>query len=108
MDEIRNTAKLVKEALEKYPQARNSDSYLYYVICRDKLSAMGLDIDRVSLSNGLLYRDSYSLPPFETVRRTRQKLQSQYPELASDPEVECARLENQKEFLEYAREGVTV
>ena len=33
MNEIKNTSKLVKKALINHPEARNSDNYLYYVIC---------------------------------------------------------------------------
>lgn len=103
MNEIYKVAKRVRTTLEKHPKTRNSDSYLYYIICRDILAALGLDIDRVSLSDGLLYRNSYSLPNYETVRRARQKIQEHCPELAALPEVEAVRIENEKEVREFVR-----
>ena len=103
MHEIYKVAPLVREALERYPQARNSDTYLYYILCRDILSENGLDIEKVSLSDGLLYRGSYSLPNYETVRRTRQKLQENCPWLASVPEVEAIRIKNEKQVREFVR-----
>ena len=38
MNEIYNVAKLVREALENYPKARNSDNFLYYIICKEQLA----------------------------------------------------------------------
>lgn len=103
MNEIKNTAKLVKKALINHPEARNSDNYLYYVICHDLLAEIGLNIDKISLSQSLLYRKEYNLPPFETVRRTRQKVQEHHPELCGTDEVEEARSYNEDAFREYAK-----
>ena len=103
MNEIKNTAKLVKKALINHPEARNSDNYLYYIICHDLLAEMGLNIDKLSLTNALLHRKVYNLPNFETCRRTRQKIQADCPELAGSDEVEEARAELETEFREYAK-----
>lgn len=103
MHEIKNTAKLVKKALINHPQARNSDNYLYYVICHDLLAEIGLNIDKLSLSNALLNRKVYGLPNFETVRRTRQKIQADCPELCGSDEVEEVRSYNEDAFRDYAR-----
>ena len=103
MDNLRNTTKLVKEALLNSIRARNSDNYLYYLICKGKLQGQGLDIDSVSLKDGLLNRQEYGLPNFETVRRTRQKIQEHCPELSGTIEVEAIRAINEEAFREYAR-----
>lgn len=103
MNEIQSTSKLVKEALINHPDTRNSDNYLYYVICRDLLAKIGLNIDSISLSNALLNRKIYNLPPFETVRRTRQKAQEKCPELAALFEVEAKRAELEEKYREFAR-----
>ena len=103
MNEIKHTSKLVKKALINHPQARNSDNYLYYVICHDLLAEIGLNIDKLSLTNALLNRKVYGLPNFETVRRTRQKIQAECPELCGTDEVEEARSYNEDAFREYAK-----
>lgn len=103
MNGIKHTSKLVKKALINHPQARNSDNYLYYVICHDLLAEIGLNIDKLSLSNALLNRKVYGLPNFETVRRTRQKIQSECPELCGTDEVEEARIYNEEIVRDYAR-----
>lgn len=103
MNDIKHTSKLVKKALINHPEARNSDNYLYYIICHDLLAEIGLNIDKLSLTNALLNRKVYNLPPFETVRRSRQKIQKYCPELAGTDEVEEARAELETEFRDYAR-----
>lgn len=104
MDNIRNTSGLVKEVLISDKKARNSDNYLYYLICKAKLAGSGLDISKVSLEDGLLRRKSLNLPNFETVRRSRQKVQQTLPELAGDSKVNEVRMIREEEFRNYARE----
>lgn len=103
MNEIKNTSKLVKKALINHPEARNSDNYLYYVICHELLADIGINIDSISLSQALLYRKEYNLPHFETVRRTRQKLQAECPELCGNDEVEEVRAYKEEMFRDYSR-----
>ncbi len=103
MHDLKTTTKRVKNVLEMHPQARNSDNYLYYIICKEQLEKQGLDIEGITFANALLNRKAFCLPPFETVRRTRQKLQEKIPDLAALPEVEAARLELEEEYREFAR-----
>lgn len=103
MESIRNTAELVRAALEHNTKARNSDTYLYYVICKGLLNAKGIKIDKISLKDGLLHRKEYNLPNFETVRRTRQKIQRNHPELAGTEEIEVMRTIKEEQFRDYAR-----
>lgn len=106
MKRIKDVTELVIASLKAHPQARNSDNYLYYIICKDKLEKQGLNIERLSFANALLQREAYDLPPFESVRRARQKAQVKYPELAALPEVEDARLQLETEYREYARGSI--
>ena len=105
MDEIRHTSNMVQNALETNPNTRNSDTYLYYVICREKLQEQGIDINSISLQEALLHRKEYNLPNFETVRRSRQKIQENHPEYSSNSAVKAIRAEREMEFRQYAREG---
>ena len=103
MNDLRSVAKLVEKALINHPEARNCDNYLYYVVCHELLEKIGLNIDRVSFSSALLNRKAYGLPPFETVRRTRQKIQEHHPELRGSDVVEETRAYMEDVYRDYAR-----
>lgn len=100
--ELKNTTAIVKKLLTYNPQTRNSDDYLYFKVCET--------IAPESISNKfwyvLLNRKHYGLPAFESVRRTRQKLQETYPELAGNGNVEGYRALQEEVFRDYARGGV--
>ena len=97
--ELKTTTNLVREILEHDPAARNNDDYLYYVVCsRIDDASMNLPFWKV-----ILNRKAYNLPAFESVRRSRQKIQEKHPELAGDSTVEAHRMMNEEVFREYAR-----
>lgn len=103
MNDIENTSKLVKTLLENDPKARNSDNYLFYEVCRMKLAEQYIDIEFVSFKEIMLQYKQLGLPKFETVRRTRQKLQHDYPELSSSESVGAAKAILEEQYKEYAR-----
>ena len=104
--ELRTTTELVKEVLESQPKARNSDNFLYYWVCTIIGKRNGIDIEHMSMPRFFLHLSEYGFPAFETVRRTRQKLQATYPELAGDSTVEGQRRLNEEIFREYAKGSV--
>jgi hypothetical protein len=97
--ELHTTQDIVKEILETNKMARNSDMALYVKVC-EKINPGALSKPFWVV---LLSLKEYNLPNFETVRRTRQKLQASYPELAGDVDVEAQRILNEEVFKEYAR-----
>lgn len=101
--ELKTTTDIVREMLKAHEKARNCDDYLYFLVCSIKAKIKGFDVDKMSLSHFLLYRREYDLPAFETVRRTRQKLQQHHPELCGNDVVEGYRLANEETFRKYAR-----
>ena len=103
MDNLNRISDLVYEALESNERTRNSDTYLYYIVCNEKLKSNGHDISKITLADSLLRREELGLPPFESVRRTRQKIQHDNQELAGSKEVEAFRSKNEKEYRQYAR-----
>ena len=103
MDNLKRTAVRVKKILTEHKEARDSDSRLYYLICKEILAENGVDIDGVSFSDGLLNRKEFGIPKFETVRRSRQKVQQHSPELAAGADVEAARELNEERYREFAR-----
>lgn len=100
--ELKTATKIVKVILQENPFARDCDEYLYYKVC-EKINP---ECTQLPFWQVVLGRKKLGLPAFETVRRTRQKLQATYPELAGDKNVEAQRMLNEEDFREYARGGV--
>lgn len=103
MNELNNTTELVKSVLKLHPQARNSDNYLYYTVCKIIGRRNGIDVDSMSMPRFFLHLKQWGFPQFESVRRARQKIQAECPELAADANVEDGRMLNEEAFREYAR-----
>lgn len=103
MNELKTTAALVKHILEANPHARNSDSFLYLNVIYYEALLKGVDLRDMTVTYFLLNLNSLGFAGFETVRRARQKIQAQYPELAAKKSVSAARMENEKDFRAFAR-----
>lgn len=99
MKTLKTTTELVKRLLETKPFTRNSDDRLYVEVIRtvDKQAA------RFPIWYVLEHRKYLKLPPFESVRRSRQKIQREHPELKACDKVKTIRDENEQKYREYAR-----
>lgn len=102
MNDLKTTTALVKSILEQDKQCRNSDSFLYLKVLSVIGNQKGIDIEKMSIPYFLLNLHGAGFPGFETVRRTRQKLQQHHPELAASEAVEGFRAVNEQEFRAYA------
>lgn len=99
MSDLKTTAELVKKILEERPEARNSDYVLYSIICeKTNKKVLSLPFDMV-----LSLLDKRKIPNFETIRRTRQKVQEEFPELKGSKKTRQARAKNEVAFREFAR-----
>lgn len=105
MYDLKNTTALVKSILERDKQARNSDSFLYLKVLSVVADRKGINLKFVSVPHLLLNLQGTVFPPFESVRRARQKLQRRHPELAACEAVEEFRDENEQLYRAYARVG---
>lgn len=105
MSTLKQVSKLVKMVLDQDEKARNSDNYLYYRILGIQGKERGIDIDAISLPMFFKEMSDFGFAPFETVRRTRQKIQHDFPELRAKDEVVACRAEKETEFRAYARGG---
>ena len=92
--EIKGTKGLVKRILSNYPQTRNSDMALYIKVI-EALNKNALDKPIVEVLRNL---KELGLPCFETVRRSRQWCQNEFPELQADDMVQDFRTEREEEF----------
>lgn len=102
MNQLQQTSKLVKQILIEDEHARSSDMYLYLKVCK-RLNPSALFKPFMAV---VAHLKDHNLPPFETVRRARQKIQEKCPELSAVDEVENARAELETEYREFARGGV--
>lgn len=101
--ELQTTTKIVKSILATNTRARNSDSFLYLEVLRVIGLSNGIDLEKMAVTTFLMNMKECGFPCFETVRRSRQKLQQHYPELAGDSDVEGQRVVNEDIFKQYAR-----
>lgn len=108
MDDLNKVSKVVKYILENHKQARNSDSYLYLKVLEYYADKQGIDLRGISIEFFLIMQhDGYfAFPIFESVRRSRQKIQAKYPELAASNRVHKFRKQNEETFREFAKSGV--
>lgn len=108
MNELKTTHGLVKEILKTSPRARNSDNYLLYMVYAVIGKRHGIDIDHMSVPTFFLHLKEYGFPSPETVRRARQKLQAEYPELAGNRDVEAFREMKEEVYRNYATRKVGI
>ena len=99
---MKKTQDMVHEILKGSKESRNSDMELYTNVC-GHINPMVLEMPFGFVMSHL---KDFGLPPFETVRRTRQKLQAEYKELRANDKVEGYRMLNEIKFKEYAKENI--
>lgn len=107
MKDLKTTKALVQAILEKDHMARNSDYILYLrvlqTISEQRNDVVPLKALTVVEFLAILTKANCPYPGFETVRRSRQKVQAECPWLAASEDVTEFRFENEKEFREFAR-----
>lgn len=103
MTNLTTTTKIVKAILEENQQARNSDSYLYLEVLDLWGEQHDIDVIQWPVEKFLLDMAKLGAPPFESVRRTRQKIQQTYPHLAACKKVEEQRIANEEVYRAYAQ-----
>lgn len=91
---MKDLNELVKRILAEHKEARDDDfKVIGYVIKALKPEAMHL-----TFGQALWNHSKLDLPSFESIRRTRQKIQHDHPELRG--ELYLKRMEKQTEFIE--------
>ena len=100
MRNLKTIEKKVRAVLEKNEDARNDDMVLYLVLCNACLK----DAGAMPLAEIMTQHKYLGLPSFESVSRTRRKLQARYPELAGSRPVQKMRATGEKAYRRYAKE----
>ena len=103
MSNLNNLTGLVHLILEHEPQTRNSDGLLWLKVLEHQAHEKGIDLRTMSVPAFLPSVGVMGFSPFESVRRTRQKLQASYPHLAATETVQAFRTEREAEYRQYAR-----
>ena len=104
MSDLKSTKALVQTILEKEKRARNSDYYLYFRVIKTIADKHHIDLGGISVTDFLLNTELSTLfPPFETVRRARQKAQAEYPALSACEKVSQYRTDNEEVYRQFAR-----
>lgn len=100
MKRLKTIEDKVRAVLEKNEEARNDDMLLYLKVCDTCVKGAGA-MPFAEVMAGYRF---FGLPPFESVRRTRQKLQATCPELAGNLRTQRLRAEQEKAYRNYAEE----
>lgn len=100
MKNLKTIEKKVRAVLEKNEDARNDDMVLYLALCNVCLK----DAGAMPLAEIMTQHKYLGLPSFESVSRTRRKLQAGYPELAGSRPVQKIRATGEKAYRRYAKE----
>ena len=103
MNELTKISQTVKAVLEADIKARNDDQYLYLKVLQIFAEPKGIDINKMPTATFLMQCSAMNLPNSESVRRSRQKMQERYPELAATDEVVKKRREREKVYRDFAR-----
>jgi hypothetical protein len=104
--ELNIVTNLVKYILVEEPQTRNSDSLLYLKVINHFAKEKGIDLSELTVEYFLTALNVLGFPGAETVRRTRQKIQQEYPYLKANATVEQFRADNEEAFKNYAKGAV--
>lgn len=102
--DLKYISDVVKVILKANERARNSDSFLYLRVLEYYGCLNGIDVKSLTVPAFLMNMEDYGLPKFESVRRTRQKAQAQYPELAACDRVKDGRMAIEREYRAFAVE----
>ena len=101
MDNLKTIEGKVNAVLQKNEDARNDDMVLYLALCNLYLA----DAGNMPLAQILTNHKELGLPSFESVGRTRRKLQEKYPELLGSTRVRRLRAAGEKAYRKYAKES---
>lgn len=101
MKDFKRVEDLVRDVLERIPEARKDD-FILVVQVYEKIIP---NICELPFATVMCEHKELGLPYFETIRRTRQKLQAENMELRPSENVIIARTNKQSEYINYSIDG---
>lgn len=106
MNDLKAVSAIVKNILTDNVRARNDDNVLYLMVLRHVSDRNNIDIQSMTVPVFLLKMKDYGLPGFETVRRSRQKVQADNPELEGTETTRRKRAKQEAVYREFASSEV--
>ena len=106
MNDLKAVSAMVKSILAEDTQARNDDNVLYLKVLQIVSNRNSIDLQSMTVPVFLLKIKEYGLPGFETVRRSRQKVQADNPDLAGNTAVRRNRAKQESVYREFATSKV--
>lgn len=98
--ELRTTKKLVYDLLKENEVLRGDDNLLILEVYR----TINPFISSYGFEYVLKNRKKDGLPSFEAIRRSRAKIQAEYPELKGDERIQREREREECKYRDFARE----
>ena len=99
MSRVREVAPKVLMTLKDFPDTREDDKEL---ILRVYQQHYGVRLTEAFAS--VMWRKD--LPTFESIRRARQRIQADCPELRANAEIEAVREEERKDYVRFSKEAI--
>ena len=106
MNDLKAVSAIVKNILTESVQARNNDNVLYLMVLNHVSNRNNIDIQSMTVPVFLLKMKDYGLPGFETVRRSRQKVQADNPELEGTESTRRKRAKQEAVYRDFAKSEV--
>ena len=104
LSKLKTIESRVLEVLRDERKTRDDDMLLYFTVCqRCFYDSHGMK--DISFNEFIHNFRDLGCPNFESVRRTRQMVQSRYPELGCSPKARRARSRGRKAYEKYAKEA---
>jgi hypothetical protein len=100
MANLKTIEEKVRAVLKANEEARDDDMKLYLNVCNDCVPNAG----NLPLEVIMIRHKSLGIPRFESVRRTRQKLQAENPELSGSTRMIKLRQAQEQVYRNYAKE----
>ena len=101
MKDLKTIESRVRAILANNEEARDDDMILYLMYCNHYGEVRVGELPFEMVMNNYKV---FHIPCFESVRRTRQKIQAATPEIGCSPEVRRARRKQQGKFKAYAND----
>ena len=106
MNDLKAISAIVKNILTDNVRARNDDNVLYLKVLQIVSNRNSIDLQSMTVPVFLLKMKEYGLPGFETVRRSRQKVQADNPELEGTEATRRKRAKQEAVYREFATSEV--
>lgn len=101
-ENLRSVSNIVKRILTEQPETRGNDNLLILKVLEEFAAYYGMNLEEISIVTFLYDFAGCEFPGFETIRRSRQKVQCENPDLKPDEAVLKFRKEQEKRYRAFA------